>query len=258
MPNRIIKETVCTSDTLDCLSWFEEVVWYRLIVNCDDYGRMDARPAVLKSRLFPLKSSVTEKSMVEAINKLSTVGLVTLYVFEGKPLLQLVTWDRHQQIRAKKSKYPSPMDGMVVSDITCNQMISDDIKCSRNPIQSKSKTVNTPLYPPEGETPDAFAGFSPTLKAAVKRWLAYKQERRQGYKPQGLAALLKKSRETAAKYGDAAVCEVIDASIANGYQGITWDRLKQTGPPAKQNPATSYPQRQYTDADLESVYVNLD
>ena len=55
MPNRIIKESVCTSDSVDGLSWFEEVFFYRLIVNCDDYGRFDARPAVLKSRLFPLK-----------------------------------------------------------------------------------------------------------------------------------------------------------------------------------------------------------
>lgn len=61
MPNRILKESICTSDTLDELTWMEEVFWYRLIVNCDDYGRFDARPAILRSRLFPLKSSVTEK-----------------------------------------------------------------------------------------------------------------------------------------------------------------------------------------------------
>ena len=62
MPNRILKESICTSDTIDQLSWFEEVFFYRLIVNCDDYGRMDARPAILKARLFPLKS-VTEKQV---------------------------------------------------------------------------------------------------------------------------------------------------------------------------------------------------
>ena len=60
MPNRILKESICTSDQIDALTWFDEVVWYRLIVNCDDYGRMDGRPAVLKSRLFPLKGNVTD------------------------------------------------------------------------------------------------------------------------------------------------------------------------------------------------------
>ena len=131
MPNRILKESICTSDTLDELTWMEEVFWYRLIVNCDDYGRFDARPAILRSRLFPLKSSVTEKNVKEILNKLSTVGLVILYEYEDKPYLQLATWDRHQQIRAKKSKYPAPDD-------SCSHLISDDIKCPRNPIQSES------------------------------------------------------------------------------------------------------------------------
>ena len=87
MPNRILKESICTSDTLDELTWMEEVFWYRLIVNCDDYGRFDARPAILRSRLFPLKSSVTEKNVKEILNKLSTVGLVILYEYEDKPYL---------------------------------------------------------------------------------------------------------------------------------------------------------------------------
>lgn len=136
MPNRIIKESICTSDTIDLLSWFEEVFFYRLIVNSDDYGRLDARPAILKARLFPLKN-VTEKQICDALNKLSTVGIVTVYEYDGRPYLQLVTWDKHQQIRAKKSKYPTP-------DESCNQMISDDIKCPRNPIQSESNPNQNP------------------------------------------------------------------------------------------------------------------
>lgn len=156
MPNRIIKESVCTSDTLDALSWFEEVVFYRLLVNCDDYGRFDGRAAVIRSRLFPLKNSVTEKSVRDAIHKLSTVGLVTLYEYEGRPYLQLVTWEKHQQVRAKKSKYPA-------NDNTCNQLIADDCKCPRNPIQSES---NPPL-PPKGKAGVMFDRF----------WAAYPKKK---------------------------------------------------------------------------------
>ena len=43
MPNRIIKESICTSENIDQLSPFCETVFYRLIVNVDDYGRIDAR-----------------------------------------------------------------------------------------------------------------------------------------------------------------------------------------------------------------------
>lgn len=55
MPNRLLRESICRSESIDALSWFEEVLFYRLIVNCDDYGRFDGRPAIIKGSLFPLK-----------------------------------------------------------------------------------------------------------------------------------------------------------------------------------------------------------
>lgn len=136
MPNRIIKESICTSDSVDQLSWFEEVLFYRLIVNCDDFGRFDGRTAVIKNRLFPLKDNLTIKSVETAINKLASAGLVALYVFEGKPYLYLPTWNEHQTIRAKRSKYPEPEN-------ICVQMISDASKCSRNPIQSNPNPIQS-------------------------------------------------------------------------------------------------------------------
>lgn len=124
MPNRILKESICTSDSIDSLGWFEEVLFYRLIVNCDDYGRFDGRPAIIKNRLFPLKENLTAKTVAGAIEKLASAGLVTLYAFEGKPYLYLPTWNHHQVVRAKSSKYPAPEDGierMKSSASICNQ-----------------------------------------------------------------------------------------------------------------------------------------
>jgi len=107
VPNRIIKESICTSDSIDMLSPFEEIVFYRLIVNCDDYGRMDARPKILASKLFPLKD-IRVKQMEDALRKLTSAELVTLYKVDGKPFLQMNTWDRHQRVRNSVPKYPSP------------------------------------------------------------------------------------------------------------------------------------------------------
>lgn len=141
MPNRILKESICTSDTLTELSWFEEVVFYRLIVNCDDFGRFDARPAILKSRLFPLKDTISPKDVEQAVGRLEKAGLVILYTYGGKPYLQLSTWANHQQIRAAKSKYPSPDESTEnLSVINCCPLPAKDNKCSRNPIQSQSYT----------------------------------------------------------------------------------------------------------------------
>lgn len=132
MPNRILKESICRSDEIDSLSWFEEVLFYRLIVNCDDYGRYDARLKIIKNTCFPLKD-ITEKDVEKALDKLSAVGLVRVYEAQGRPTLQLVTWEQHQNVRAKKSKYPA-------FDNTCIQMYSSEGKCFRNPIQSESNS----------------------------------------------------------------------------------------------------------------------
>ena len=142
MPNRIIKESVCTSDSVDALSWFEEVLFYRLIVNCDDFGRFDGRTAVIKNRLFPLKDDLTAKTVKNGIEKLVNVGLVVLYMFEDKPFLYLPTWNDHQSVRAKRSKYPSPEDGTLVDASTYIQVKSNASKCPRNPIQSESNSIS--------------------------------------------------------------------------------------------------------------------
>lgn len=124
MPNRIIKESICRSDSIDGLSWFEEVLFYRLIVSCDDYGRFDGRPAIIKNCLFPLKENLTIKAVADAIKTLASKELVALYEFEGKPYLYLPTWKEHQTTRATKSKYPAPEDG--------NEYSYDNVKSSEN------------------------------------------------------------------------------------------------------------------------------
>ncbi len=108
MPNRILKEAVCTSPSIEQLSWFEEVCFYRLIVQCDDFGRIDGRERLLLSRLFPLKGEVTVEDLAAALSRLEAVGLIERYEVFDRPYLQLPTWGRHQRVRNKRSRVPPP------------------------------------------------------------------------------------------------------------------------------------------------------
>ena len=127
MPNRIIKESICTSENIDQLTEFQEVFFYRLMVNCDDFGRFDARLKLLASKLFPLRDIPTEK-IAETLDALRNADLIVVYEVKGHPYLQMKTWDKHQQGRASKSKYPSFAESVLQEDdINCNQLISDDI-----------------------------------------------------------------------------------------------------------------------------------
>ena len=142
MPNRILKESICCSDNMNSLTLLQENMFFRLIVNCDDYGRMDARPAIVKAKLYPLKDYRLDQ-IEDALHALASAELVILYEVDGKPFLQMKTWDRHQTIRAKKSKYPSPDDGKTLAS-NCKQMQADASECSRNPIQSKTNPNPNP------------------------------------------------------------------------------------------------------------------
>lgn len=134
MPNRIIKETICTSENVDQLTPFQENVFIRLIVNCDDYGRFDGRLKVLASRLFPLKD-ISCEVMAEAVEALKNADLITVYEVKERPYVQLKTWLSHQTPRAKKSKYPSPeeviCEHLQADENICKQMQSYDSKCAR-------------------------------------------------------------------------------------------------------------------------------
>ena len=133
MPNRILKESICTSDSISSLTDFQEAFFYRLIVNCDDFGRMDARPAILKARLYPLRERLTLKEIQSALRALADAGCVEVYEVDGKPYLHLPSWEVHQQIRAKKSKYPSPDSGVKSSEIICNQVQANVPVIQSNP-----------------------------------------------------------------------------------------------------------------------------
>ena len=76
------------------------------------------------------------------------------------------------------------------------------------------------------------------LLDGINTWLKYKKERRFTYKESGLRTLIKTIKIKADEYGEQAVIAIIDESIGNGYQGITWDRIKKVQPPKSRQSAS--------------------
>lgn len=110
MPNRIIKEDLCRSEKIATLTDFEFRLWVGLITQADDKGCGDARPAILKGCIFPLRERVTSKDIELAIHGLAAKGCVSLYTVDGRPYFWFPTWSKHQRIRNVRPKYPGPED----------------------------------------------------------------------------------------------------------------------------------------------------
>jgi hypothetical protein len=107
VPNRLLRDGICSSEIINMLSPEEEVMFYRLLVVCDDYGYADARPAILKAQCFPLKESVKPADIERWLSALAGKALIARYIKDAKPFLAVSKWE--QRVRSRQ-KYPGPTD----------------------------------------------------------------------------------------------------------------------------------------------------
>ncbi|MGN1367346.1 MAG: hypothetical protein ACI4WX_00620 [Aristaeellaceae bacterium] len=173
MPNRIIKESICESETIAKLSDFEFRLWVGLITQADDAGRGDARPAIIKGRVFPLRERVTVSDIEKSLHGLAAKGCISLYEVGGKSYFWFPTWDKHQRVREVKPKYPSPEEAekkthdadicgrlrRVAAD--CGELRQTAADCGLNPNTNPNPNPN-----PERER----ARFSPPDILAVRKY----------------------------------------------------------------------------------------
>ena len=231
MPNRIIKEDAFTSDRIAALSDFEFRLWVGLITQADDAGRGDARPAIIKGRVFALRERTTISDIDKALHALAAHGCVFLYEVDGKPYFEFPSWAKHQRIRDVKSKFP-PCGDLRQSAASCGELPQTAALIQSNPIQSESESESKSE---SNTTPFASAA----MNDAFAEWLKYKKERRQAYKQTGLQQLINRLNDDIKSHGEKAVIEGIHNSMAQGWSGI-YLKDNKTGQPAKQSSNASY------------------
>ena len=111
MPNRIIKESIRTSRSVNGLSDFCFRLWIYLITYVDDFGRGSADPELIKGLVFPRRKGVTESQIKDALERLASAGMIILYKVDGESFLYFPNWSEHQRIRNSVAKYPEPVCG---------------------------------------------------------------------------------------------------------------------------------------------------
>ena len=75
MADRILKDSICESQGMADLSTEAEVFFYRLLVQCDDRGRIESNPTDIIARCFPLRiDSVSTDGVQGWIAELQQVG----------------------------------------------------------------------------------------------------------------------------------------------------------------------------------------
>ena len=242
MPNRMIKDSIHDSEKVNAMTDFQFRLWINLITYVDDFGRGDARPAVIRGQCFPLRERLTNKDIEAALEALAGIGCVSLYEVDGRPYLYFPTWESHQTIRNQKSKFPAP-------ESNCEQLKTIESKCSRNPIQSEFESESeseSEVYARKRAASPA-QRFSPPTVDEVK---AYCTERGNKIDAQHFVDFYasKGWKVGNQPMKDWKACvrtwEQRD-SERGGYVG--------TGASARPNPALQYSQRQYTQEDDDAL-----
>ncbi|MDR1190649.1 MAG: hypothetical protein LBK60_03155 [Verrucomicrobiales bacterium] len=106
MPNRILRDW-SDSEKVNALSWQAEVLFTRLIMKADDFGRFTGNHKLIKAACFPLREAVRDSDICHWLTACEQAALLRVYVVGDKTYLQISNFG--QRVReGVKSKYPPP------------------------------------------------------------------------------------------------------------------------------------------------------
>ena len=111
-------------ETAGLLGDFSQALFPLLVVNSDDYGRLEGSPFTVKVRIFPI-SAHSIADFDRALAAMDEVGLIHRYTSppDRKQLIQIEGFERHQQglQRRTRSEFPSISGGDgIVDEVQCN------------------------------------------------------------------------------------------------------------------------------------------
>jgi hypothetical protein len=108
MPNRILRDWTASA-RMEQLSPGAEILFTRLIMKVDDYGRMNGNPVFVKNSVFPLRETVSSMEVCGWMQELLNLGILIAYEVQGKIFIQIQ--DFNQILRQKFEKHPAPEKG---------------------------------------------------------------------------------------------------------------------------------------------------
>lgn len=214
----------------------------------DDLGVVIADPVWLKSKIFPYDRMQIQQ--LEAwLGLLEKTGFISLLSVKSESFYYLPTFSRHQVIN-RPNLDDVNIDKKLLDNILAK--FTDQSVINHGSISDQSVTIigeekdrdsSTPYNPPKGEigSPDSddesvengsekkkscgkrkeadLSFVEPSFQPVMAEWLAYKSERGQTYRQQGLKACYSKLRELS--NGDPDIArKIIRQSMANSWAGL--------------------------------------
>jgi hypothetical protein len=92
------------------LSLKAKALWPMLLISCDDQGRGEASPDVVKWYVCPNVPEIAQADIPDLMIEMEAQGMIHLYEDEeGEPIFQVINWWEYQSLQwAQPSKIPAP------------------------------------------------------------------------------------------------------------------------------------------------------
>jgi len=178
MPNRIIKESICTSETLSECSIGANLLFDRLTTKADDHGCFDARVKIIRCGVFPLMMGKVKESDIEKwLNELLSTDCIRTWTHtNGVKYGLFPNFSDHQTVRSlHKRKTPEPPKSLTLLktdtssvDSSCKQGQADEClnhNLNPNPNLIKDKVRKRDFAPHR----ERFNQFWETLPSEMKK-----------------------------------------------------------------------------------------
>ena len=216
------------------------LIWVMLLTMA---GRCNANGMIFLTENIPYtpKMLADELDFEENTVKLALKALedFNMIVTDGD-LLVIAGWEEYQNIegmdkireqnRIRQAKYKAKQKRLP-NNVTGNVTVTDGNATDKE--EEKDIDREEEKKSVRETTPTIFKRLLPDyilseeLQAKMAEWITYKMERKEGYKEQGMKSLLRQVENNALKYGDRAVCELIEMCMASGWKGIIFDKLEK-------------------------------
>lgn len=238
---RMFAKTIIDSDAFLEMPTTSQLLYFHLSMRADDDGFVNKPKSLMRMvgcKDDDLKILFAKKFLIPFES-----GVV---VIKHWKIHNYIRKDTYTETKYKEEKATLELDensAYRIADGTPLQLRDESVTSPSTQVRLGKERLGKDSKGKSETTHDLFMRLSPDyifwmeshaeLTAKMEEWIKYKMERKEPYKEQGMKSLLRQVENNALTYGDKAVCDLIDDSMANGWKGIIFDRLKKA--PARSN-----------------------
>jgi hypothetical protein len=142
---RMLNKVIILSKKINAVSEGAENLYYRLLVNADDFGRFRAEAEIIKGQIYTLRK-ISVGQIASRLQELTEIDLIRLYKVDGETYLEITKFEDYQKFRSdipKKSEYPAPVTYLERPDTSRNgtERAETGSPCEHNRNKNRNKNL---------------------------------------------------------------------------------------------------------------------